>query len=138
MPLTAPLVADTVVLPTLAVVAKPFVPGHEGVGRVVAVGERVKSRHVGHVVGIGWYVGTCGHCAPCVAGEQHLCQSSTQTIVGNHGCYADRIRLDALWAIPILWCLITGMTLWTLRAPEAFLAPAAAAIALLAIRLRRG
>ncbi len=79
----------------------PFVPGHEGVGRIVAVGEEVTSRQVGQVVGIGWYVGTCGHCDPCVAGDQHLCRSSIQTIVGHHGCYADRIRLDALWAIPI-------------------------------------
>ena len=79
----------------------PFVPGHEGVGRIVAVGERVTSRAVGQVVGIGWYLGTCGHCAPCVGGDQHLCRTPRQTIVGNHGCYADRIRLDPLWALPI-------------------------------------
>ena len=78
----------------------PFVPGHEGVGRIVAVGERVQGRQVGQIVGIGWYLGTCGHCASCVAGDQHLCRNSRQTIVGNHGCYADRIRLDPLWALP--------------------------------------
>src|SRR5262249_51253394 len=45
----------------------PFVPGHEGVGKIIAVGERVSGRQVGQIVGIGWYVGTCGHCASCVA-----------------------------------------------------------------------
>lgn len=79
----------------------PFVPGHEGIGRIVAVGERAKGRTVGQVVGIGWYTGTCGHCRECVSGEQHLCRNCEQTIVAHHGCYADRIRLDALWAIPI-------------------------------------
>lgn len=79
----------------------PFVPGHEGVGKIIAVGDRVTSRTVGQTVGIGWYVGTCGHCTSCVAGDQHLCRDPRQTIVGNHGCYADRIRLDPLWAIPI-------------------------------------
>ncbi|HTK55859.1 MAG TPA: alcohol dehydrogenase catalytic domain-containing protein, partial [Gemmatimonadales bacterium] len=79
----------------------PFVPGHEGIGRIVAVGERATGRAVGQIVGIGWYTGTCGHCRECVSGEQHLCRSCEQTIVAHHGCYADRIRLDALWAIPI-------------------------------------
>ena len=28
-----------------------------------------------------------------------------------------------LFAIPVLWCLITGMTLWTMESPEAPVAP---------------
>ena len=44
--------------------------------------------------------------------------------------------LGALWTFPVVWCLITGMTLWTLHATEAVIAPAAAALALLATRLR--
>ncbi len=44
--------------------------------------------------------------------------------------------IGALWTIPVLWCLVTGMTLWTLHAPEAIIAPAAAALALLAARSR--
>jgi len=45
--------------------------------------------------------------------------------------------LGALWTIPVVWCLITGMTLWTLHAPEAIIAPAAAALALLALLATR-
>jgi hypothetical protein len=44
--------------------------------------------------------------------------------------------LVALWAIPVAWCLITGLTLWTLHAPEAIIAPTLAALALLATRPR--
>ena len=35
---------------------------------------------------------------------------------------ADRPCLG-LFAIPVLWCLITGMTLWTMESPEAPVAP---------------
>jgi len=44
--------------------------------------------------------------------------------------------LGALWTLPVVWCLITGMTLWTLHATGAIIAPATAALALLATRLR--
>jgi len=40
-----------------------------------------------------------------------------------------------LWAIPVAWCLVTGLTLWTLHAPEAIIAPALALLALWAARL---
>jgi uncharacterized zinc-type alcohol dehydrogenase-like protein len=79
----------------------PFVPGHEAVGRIVAVGDQVKGRAVGQVVGIGWYTGSCQHCRQCVGGDQHLCGSPEQTIVGRHGGFADRVRVDWLWAIPL-------------------------------------
>lgn len=79
----------------------PFVPGHEGVGRIVAMGPQVKGREVGQLVGIGWYAASCQHCRQCVAGDQHLCRNTEQTIVGHHGCFADRIRLSWQWAIPL-------------------------------------
>jgi hypothetical protein len=42
---------------------------------------------------------------------------------------ADRIRWSLL-AIPVLWCLVTGITLWTMNAADALLAPLAAVVAL--------
>jgi uncharacterized protein DUF6064 len=36
---------------------------------------------------------------------------------------ADRLRLPLL-AFPLLWCAISGITLWTMHAPEALLIPA--------------
>ena len=38
----------------------------------------------------------------------------------------------ALWPIPLIWCLISGATLWTMAAPEALLMPCAALLATLA------
>ena len=43
--------------------------------------------------------------------------------------------LAVLWAIPAAWCLLTGITLWTLGAPEAIIPPALAVLALAASRL---
>jgi hypothetical protein len=37
-----------------------------------------------------------------------------------------------LWPLPLLWCVISGATLWTLDAPDAALMPVAAAVALFA------
>lgn len=35
-----------------------------------------------------------------------------------------------LWPIPLLWCLLSGATLWTMGSPDALLLPAAAGLAL--------
>ncbi|MBC7994230.1 MAG: hypothetical protein H7Z15_13445 [Rhizobacter sp.] len=37
-----------------------------------------------------------------------------------------------LWPIPVLWCWVSGATLWALNAPEAWLLPALATLALVA------
>ena len=42
--------------------------------------------------------------------------------------------LAVLWAVPAAWCLLTGITLWTLGAPEAIIPPALAVLALVASR----
>jgi len=36
-----------------------------------------------------------------------------------------------LWIVPVLWCGISGATLWALESPEAFLPPAVAVVTLL-------
>ncbi|WP_202964595.1 hypothetical protein [Inquilinus limosus] len=35
-----------------------------------------------------------------------------------------------LMLLPVLWCVATGATLWAMSAPEAWVAPAAALLAL--------
>jgi alcohol/geraniol dehydrogenase (NADP+) len=81
----------------------PFVPGHEIVGRVTALGSvaATKNLQIGQKIGIGWNASCCQHCAACISGEQHLCATSQPTIVGNHGGFANKIRVNWLWAIPI-------------------------------------
>ena len=79
----------------------PFIPGHEIVGSVVAVGSDVKDRKMGERVGIGWQADSCGICEWCRQGDEHLCAKSQPTCVGRNGGYADRIRVNSKFAIPV-------------------------------------
>jgi len=79
----------------------PFVPGHEVVGTVVAVGGGVSTVAVGDTVGLGWYAGSCMTCFQCMSGDHNLCGSSEKTIVGRHGGFAERVRCSAEWAIKL-------------------------------------
>ena len=54
----------------------PLVPGHEVVGRIVALGAAVRATEdvaVGARVGVGWQCGACFRCDACVRGEVHVC-----------------------------------------------------------------
>src|SRR5439155_610695 len=56
----------------------PFVPGHEVIGTVAAVGSSVKHLTPGQTVGMGWYAHSCGTCRSCVAGDRNLCAVSSR------------------------------------------------------------
>lgn len=81
----------------------PFVGGHEGVGKVVAVGGHVPAAKVkvGDRVGVGWSSASCMHCDQCMRGNQVLCPSAEGTIVGRHGAFADKVRCHWAWAIEV-------------------------------------
>ncbi|MDX2130708.1 MAG: NAD(P)-dependent alcohol dehydrogenase [Planctomycetota bacterium] len=81
--------------------AYPFVPGHEVVGRVAAVGSQVKTVRPGQRVGLGWFAQSCMHCRQCMTGNHNLCPTGEQTIVGRMGGFASRVRCGAEWAIAI-------------------------------------
>jgi uncharacterized zinc-type alcohol dehydrogenase-like protein len=66
----------------------PFVPGHEIVGRVTAVGTAIKKFKKGSIAGIGVIVDSCRHCAPCTRGEEHFCEE------GATLTYAAKDRVD--------------------------------------------
>jgi len=85
------------------ITAYPFVPGHEAIGRVAALGPiaAAKGLQIGQRVGVGWNVRSCQHCAACIRGDFHLCASVQSTIVGHHGAFADRVRAHWIWTIPI-------------------------------------
>ena len=79
----------------------PFVPGHEIVGTVTAVGSEVIDRKEGERVAIGWQADSCGICEWCRQGDEHLCPKSQPTCVGRNGGYADAIRVNSRFAIPV-------------------------------------
>jgi alcohol/geraniol dehydrogenase (NADP+) len=79
----------------------PFIPGHEVVGKVAAVGSGVRSLAVGDRVGLGWQANSCGECEWCTRGMENLCAASEPTCVHRHGGYADRVRANARFVIPI-------------------------------------
>jgi len=72
----------------------PFVPGHEIIGKVLDIGNRVKSLKVGQTVGLGWHSGYCMTCSACHGGDYNLCSSAQGTIIGHHGGFADKVRAE--------------------------------------------
>lgn len=79
----------------------PFVPGHEVVGIVAALGDQTKGLQIGQKVGLGWFSQSCMQCEQCMSGNHNLCASSEGTIIGRHGGFADRVRCHWAWATPL-------------------------------------
>ncbi len=79
----------------------PFVPGHEAVGEITAVGAGVRHLKVGQKVGVGWTAKSCSTCDDCMTGNQQMCNRAQPTIGGRHGGFADKLRVQAQWAVPI-------------------------------------
>jgi uncharacterized zinc-type alcohol dehydrogenase-like protein len=79
----------------------PFVPGHEAVGTVLALGSQAKGLKIGQRVGVGWSAYSCLSCQQCLSGDHNLCSHIQGTIVGRHGGFADRIRCQWTWTRPL-------------------------------------
>ncbi|MEW5813316.1 MAG: alcohol dehydrogenase AdhP [Actinomycetota bacterium] len=97
----------------------PFVPGHEGYGTVVAVGNGVNDLKVGDKVGNAWLWSACGRCEYCRTGWETLCEHQRNggyTVNGSFGtymlvnaAYAARIPdgVDPVEVAPILCAGVT-------------------------------
>ncbi|MEO0681793.1 MAG: zinc-dependent alcohol dehydrogenase [Pseudomonadota bacterium] len=73
----------------------PFIPGHEGVGEVAALGPGVAHLKEGDRVGAPWLGHACGRCEHCVGGWETLCESQVNTGYGQDGGYAEFVKVDA-------------------------------------------
>ncbi len=80
---------DWPVKPTL-----PFIPGHEGVGYVVALGAGVKGVKEGDRVGVPWLHTACGRCEHCITGWETLCDEQQMTGYTVNGGYAEYVLAD--------------------------------------------
>jgi len=81
----------------------PVVAGHEVIGRVSALGEAAKNKGlaIGQRVGIGWTAKSCQHCDACINGEQVNCQQGSVPTIMNKGGFAEKLRADWQWVIPL-------------------------------------
>jgi len=91
----------------------PFVPGHEIVGRVQAIGNEISKFKIGDLVGVGCLVDSCRHCHSCHDGLEQYCENG---FVGTYngedkiggtankftlGGYSDVITVDERFVLQI-------------------------------------
>ncbi len=67
----------------------PVIPGHQIVGVVEAIGEKVTRFRQGERVGVPWLYFTCGVCDYCRRGRENLCDSARFTGYHVDGGYAE-------------------------------------------------
>jgi propanol-preferring alcohol dehydrogenase len=79
----------------------PFIPGHEGVGEVVALGEGVKSLKLGDLVGCAWLWSACGKCQFCSTGWETLCEAQENAGYSVDGSFGEYMLMDARYAVRI-------------------------------------
>jgi propanol-preferring alcohol dehydrogenase len=79
----------------------PIIPGHQVIGYIEQVGERVTRFKPGDRVGIPWLHQTCGVCEFCRDGKENLCENATFTGWLVDGGYAEHIVAPADFIYPI-------------------------------------
>jgi alcohol dehydrogenase (NADP+) len=88
----------------------PCVPGHEIVGRVVKVGNRVKKFREGDIAAVGCMVDSCRKCASCLAGEEQYCENfmtltynGQDKILGGvtYGGYSESVVVDEPYVLRV-------------------------------------
>jgi len=72
----------------------PFIPGHEGIGLVVAVGAGVTIVKEGDRVGVPWLYSACGHCEYCLSACETVCEKAEFGGYTKNGGFAEYILAD--------------------------------------------
>jgi propanol-preferring alcohol dehydrogenase len=72
----------------------PFIPGHEGIGLVVAIGAGVTSVKEGERVGVPWLYSACGHCEHCLSAWETVCADAEFGGYTKNGGFAEYILAD--------------------------------------------
>jgi uncharacterized zinc-type alcohol dehydrogenase-like protein len=88
----------------------PMVPGHEIVGRIAKVGDKVTRFKVGDLAGIGCFIDSCRECPECKAGLEQYCQVGLNFTYNSrekdgktptHGGYSTRIVVDEQYTLHV-------------------------------------
>ena len=79
----------------------PLVLGHQIVGTVVEVGEKVQQFSRGDRVGVPWLGSTCNHCRYCQTGRENLCDRAQFTGYNLDGGYAEYTVAEEHFCFPI-------------------------------------
>ena len=106
----------------------PMVPGHEIVGRVIAIGNSVNKFRVGDLAGVGVMIDSCRNCIPCKQDLEQYCEQgftgtynafekdgktivqggySTQIVTDEHYVHHISPKLDLKGVAPLLCAGIT-------------------------------
>lgn len=72
----------------------PFIPGHEAIGSVVAVGSGVTVVKEGKRVGVPWLYSACGHCEYCLSAWETVCPEAQFGGYTQNGGFAEYILTD--------------------------------------------
>lgn len=79
----------------------PLILGHQIVGTIEALGEKVDQFHLGQRVGVPWLGHTCAHCPYCLSGRENLCDYAEFTGYNLDGGYADYTVADHRFCFPL-------------------------------------
>lgn len=88
----------------------PVVPGHEIVGRITKVGDKVTKLKVGDIGAVGCLVDSCGHCESCEHDLEQFCLNGYTGTYGSpdkhlggytYGGYSERIIVDERFVLKV-------------------------------------
>ncbi len=79
----------------------PLILGHEVVGVVDEVGEKVERFRVGDRAGVYWLHSACGRCKFCLSGRENYCPQVQCTGWDVDGGYAEYVTVPAAYALPL-------------------------------------
>lgn len=85
----------------LALRESPIILGHEIVGVVDEVGEKVKRFGVGDRAGVYWLHSACGRCKYCLSGRENYCPEIQCTGWDTDGGFAEYVTVPAAYALPL-------------------------------------
>ncbi|WP_370647439.1 zinc-dependent alcohol dehydrogenase [Polymorphobacter sp. PAMC 29334] len=72
----------------------PFIPGHEAIGIVVALGAGVTLVKEGDRVGVPWLYSACGHCEYCLSAWETVCPEAKYGGYTQNGGFAEYLLGD--------------------------------------------